>query len=83
MEIVPNNALKLEYMTIELDYKGTCYNLGFAIADALGVGRSVVDVVVSPAKDLIPFRCDWRVVSSGCADVVAYVNGEILLLNIV
>lgn len=70
-------------MIIELDYKGSGLNLGFAIADALGVGRSVVDVVVSPAKDVIPFCCDYRVITSGCADVVAYVDGELLLLNIV
>lgn len=70
-------------MTIELDYKGAGLNLGFAIADALGVGRSSVRVLVSPAKDSIPFRCDWRVLSFGCADVVADVNGERLLLNII
>lgn len=69
-------------MVIELDFKKTG-RLDFAIADALGVGRSYVDVVVCPPKEKIPFRCDWRVISSGCADVVAYVHGERLLLNII
>lgn len=69
-------------MIIELDYK-KAGRLDFAIADALGVGRSSVDVVVCPPKEKIPFRCDWRVISSGCADCVAYVHGEMLLLNII
>ena len=69
-------------MCIELDYNGSGCNMAKAIANALNVNEKNVDVVVMPPFNKIPFRCDWRVVNS-CADLVAYVNGELLQLNIV
>ena len=69
-------------MFIELDYKGSGLNLGFAVADALGVGRSRVHVAVCPPRDLIPFRCDWRVGVS-CPDAVVYIDNEVLTLSVI
>lgn len=69
-------------MRIEIDYKGAGCDMQKALANALGINMERVNVVVMPPANKIPFRCDWRVVKS-CADVVAYVDGERLLLNIV
>lgn len=69
-------------MIITLDYKNSGFNLDSAISNSLGVDLIDVEVVVSPAKSLIPYCCDYRVVNS-CADIVAKVKGEYLLLDII
>lgn len=69
-------------MTIFLNYKAANFDLEAALADALGIAAERVVCVVSPAKDYIPFCADWRVVNS-CSDAVFYVDGELLLLDLV
>ena len=69
-------------MTLEIDYKGAQGYMPLAIANALNCDVSDVDVVVMPPSTEIPFCCDWRVVKC-CADMVAYVRGEQILLDIV
>ena len=69
-------------MTIEIDYKGAQGYMPLAIANALKCDVNDVEVAVMPPSTKIPFRADWRVTKS-CADMVVYVKGELLLLDIV
>jgi len=69
-------------MTIEINFKGAQGYMPLAIANALKCDVNDVEVTVMPPCTKIPFCCDWRIVK-GCADMVAYVRGELLLLDIV
>lgn len=60
---------------VELNVKD--FGLQGAIAKALNAEK--VEVLVSMATSLIPFRCDWLVSNKqikGVADVVAKVDGK-------
>ena len=69
-------------MKITIDYKQAHGDFTLALARALNIEVHRVDVVVTPAKSLVPFCAEWRVVSK-CADVVAYIDGELLQLNVI
>lgn len=68
-------------MTIEIHYKG--YTLQEAIARALGVKNEEVEVTVAPCLSNIPFLADWRVIGKGVADIVCYVKGEQMKLQLI
>lgn len=72
-------------MKVTINFKMFDYSaagLADALAAGLGVSSDRVRVAVAPALSLIPFCAEWRV-TSRCADLVAYVDGELLLLNII
>lgn len=69
-------------MKLTVDYKQAHGDFTLALARALNVEVHRVEVIVTPAKSLIPFCCEYRVVNK-CADVVARVDGELLQLDII
>lgn len=69
-------------MKITIDYKQAHGDFALALARALNIGVHRVEVCVTPAQTHIPFCAEYRVVSK-CADVVAKIDGEYLLLNII
>ena len=69
-------------MKLTIDYKQAHGDFTLALANALGVEIHRVEVLVTPAKSLIPFCAEWRIVNK-VADAVAKVDGELLQLNII
>lgn len=69
-------------MTLTIDYKQAHGDFTLALANALGIEIHRVEILVTPAKSLIPFCCEYRIVNK-VADVVAKIDGEILQLDII
>ena len=69
-------------MKLTIDYKQAQGDFTLALANALNIEVHRVEVLVTPAKSLIPFCAEWKVVNK-CADAVAKVDGEYLLLNVI